>query len=101
MKKIFNWFKSVYEFYRYDGICAVIITFLASMLIVVPIVAGFGVYYGNDNHIKYLNDREIALEGCIDCKFTDYDNYYFYTCEGKEFWINRSTWINLNISECK
>jgi hypothetical protein len=101
MSKVFNWIKSVYEFYRYGGIDAIIITFFVSMIIVAPIVAGFAVYSQNKENTEYQNDRAIALEGCIECKFTDYDNYYFYTCDGKEYWLNRSAWVNLNVSECK
>jgi len=92
-----NIFKNIYEFYKYNFPVSLIVTFIIISFLCIP----YYIITGEDKLATYHEDRAMALEGCLKCKFTDYNNYYFYTCEGKEFALNRSTWINLNISECK
>ena len=56
---------------------------------------------GEDNHDKYVKERNLAINGCVQCKFQELDRYYFYTCDGIEYGISRQQWVNLNVSECK
>ena len=50
---------------------------------------------------QYVEDKNIALQGCVRCKLSDDRGYWLFTCNGSEYSISRLEWVNLNVSECK
>jgi hypothetical protein len=56
---------------------------------------------GEDNLVKYNKERNLAINGCVQCKLQELDRYYFYTCNGTEYGTSRVNWANLNASICK
>lgn len=71
------------------------------IVIVVAIGTIVSVVIGEDNLVKYNKERDSAINGCVQCKLQEGNNYYFYTCNGSEFWTLRENWVKLNASICK
>lgn len=77
------------------GYLAFVIVVAIVLFVIVVVVTG------EDNLSKYNKERNTAINGCVHCKIQEGNNYYFYTCNGSEFWTSRENWVKLNASICK
>jgi hypothetical protein len=65
------------------------------------IFAIIGVARGEDKYAKINQERNMAINGCVQCKLQELDRYYFFTCNETEYSISRENWVKLNASICE